>query len=287
LDRQDELKIGSDESQRINAIRLLGTLPIEKRKEFLTTILSECPSTSLQCKVIESWVPNQPDLQVIASKYLQANPVVDQSILKSLIRSDSGAKLVLDYAERKESHSSALPAWVWQALRAFPSEAIKKRAQELSPVSEVPWETVATTYREAWSKPGDADRGQAHFKKLCASCHRVMDIGLNIGPSLDSYRVRPNEAIALAVAEPSREMDPKYEQLQIRSKEGEIAAGILVSSTQEQVTLLTAQNLNISVKRDDIEEWKSSGKSLMPEGMLKELDPTALNDLIAFLRQIP
>lgn len=288
LDRQAELQVGTDESQRINAIRLLGTLPIEKRVEFLDKILSECPSMSLQCKVIESWVPNQPALEVIASKYLQgANPVVDQSILKSLIRSDSGAKLVLDYAEQKETSSPALPAWVWQSLRAFPSEAIKKRAQQLSPVSEVPWETVAGTYREAWSKPGDAERGQAHFKKLCASCHRVLDIGISIGPSLDSYRVRPNEAIALAVAEPSREMDPKYEQLQIRTNDGEIAAGILVSSTQEQVTLLTAQNQNISIKRNDIQEWKSSGKSLMPDGMLKELDPAALNDLIAFLRKVP
>ncbi|MFM8188643.1 MAG: c-type cytochrome, partial [Pirellula sp.] len=288
LDREAELQVGTDESQQINAIRLLGTLPIEKRVEFLDKILSECPSMSLQCKVIESWVPNQPALEVIASKYLQgANPVVDQSILKSLIRSDSGAKLVLDYAEQKETSSPALPAWVWQSLRAFPSEAIKKRAQQLSPVSEVPWETVAGTYREAWSKPGDADRGQAHFKKLCASCHRVLDIGITIGPSLDSYRVRPNEAIALAVAEPSREMDPKYEQLQIRTNDGEIAAGILVSSTQEQVTLLTAQNQNISIKRNDIQEWKSSGKSLMPDGMLKELDPAALNDLIAFLRKVP
>jgi putative heme-binding domain-containing protein len=114
-----------------------------------------------------------------------------------------------------------------------------------------------------------------------------LDIGITIGPSLDSYRVRPNEAIALAVAEPSREMDPKYEQLQIRTSDGEIAAGILVSSTQEQVTLLTAQNQNISIKRNDIQEWKSSGKSLMPDGMLKELDPAALNDLIAFLRKVP
>jgi putative heme-binding domain-containing protein len=212
---------------------------------------------------------------------------MDQAILKSLIRSQSGAKLVLDFAEQKESSTSALPAWVWQALRASPSDVIRKRAQSLSPVSEVPWETVASTYRAAWEKPGDADRGEAHFRKLCASCHRVMGIGIGIGPSLDSYRVRPNEAIAMAVAEPSREMDPKYEQLQIRTIEGDVAAGILVSSSQEQITLMTAQNQSLSIRRDQIDQWKSSGKSLMPDGMLKELDPEALNDLIAFLRRVP
>jgi putative heme-binding domain-containing protein len=82
-------------------------------------------------------------------------------------------------------------------------------------------------------------------------------------------------------------MDPKYEQQQIRTKDGEVAAGILVSSTAEQIAILTAQNQNVSISKSDVEEWKSSGKSLMPDGMLKELDPKALNDLIAFLRLVP
>ena len=287
-DKQLQMHLGSDDSQRLNAIRLLSTLPIEQREELFTKLLSDCPSISLKCQVIESWVPGQPTFQHLAIQHLKGtSPLMDQAILKSLIRSQSGAKLVLDFAEQKESSTSALPAWVWQALRASPSDVIRKRAQSLSPVSEVPWETVASTYRAAWEKPGDADRGEAHFRKLCASCHRVMGIGIGIGPSLDSYRVRPNEAIAMAVAEPSREMDPKYEQLQIRTIEGDVAAGILVSSSQEQITLMTAQNQSLSIRRDQIDQWKSSGKSLMPDGMLKELDPEALNDLIAFLRRVP
>ncbi|MFM7929298.1 MAG: hypothetical protein ACKO9Q_16450, partial [Pirellula sp.] len=287
-DRQAEAELGQSETQRTNAIRLLGTLPIPQRQEIFTRILSDCPSTSIQSSVIESWVPSQPLFQKLAAQYLDGtNPLIEQSILKALIRNESGAKLLLEGIEQKGQSTASIPAWVWQALRAFPNEAIKTRAQKLSPVSEVPWESVAQRYREAWDKPGDSRLGEAHFRKLCASCHRAMDIGISIGPSLDSYRVRPNEAIALAVAEPSREMDPKYEQQQIRTKDGEVAAGILVSSSAEQIAILTAQNQNVSISKSDVEEWKSSGKSLMPDGMLKELDPKALNDLIAFLRLVP
>ncbi|MFM8213212.1 MAG: hypothetical protein ACKN82_01015, partial [Pirellula sp.] len=287
-DRQAEAELGQSETQRTNAIRLLGTLPIPQRQEIFTRILSDCPSTSIQSSVIESWVPSQPLFQKLAAQYLDGtNPLIEQSILKALIRNESGAKLLLERIEQKGQSTASIPAWVWQALRAFPNEAIKTRAQKLSPVSEVPWESVAQRYREAWDKPGDSRLGEAHFRKLCASCHRAMDIGIAIGPSLDSYRVRPNEAIALAVAEPSREMDPKYEQQQIRTKDGEVAAGILVSSSAEQIAILTAQNQNFSISKSDVEEWKSSGKSLMPDGMLKELDPKALNDLIAFLRLVP
>jgi putative heme-binding domain-containing protein len=146
---------------------------------------------------------------------------------------------------------------------------------------------VASKYRDAWDKPGDAKQGQEHFRKLCASCHQVMDIGIPLGPSLDSYRVRPNEAIGLAIAEPSREMDPKYEQQLIRTTDGEVASGILIRSSQDQITIQTAQNQSVSIRRSEIQEWKSSGRSLMPDGLLKELDATGLNDLIAFLRLVP
>ena len=63
--------------------------------------------------------------------------------------------------------------------------------------------------------------------------------------------------------------------------------GILLSATSEAVTLHTAQNQILSVPRKDIETWKAGGKSLMPDGLLKELDPTAMTDLIAFLRRVP
>jgi putative heme-binding domain-containing protein len=291
-DRQAEADLGQTDSERSSAIRLLGTLPIAERQEMFVRVLSQCASTSIQCEVIEAWVPGQAVLQQIAAKYLDgSNPLIEQSIFKALIRNEQGAKLLLDRLEESGSGDSvelsSMPAWVWQALRAFPTEGIKNRAQRLSPVSEVPWESVASKYRDAWDKPGDAKEGQEHFRKLCASCHRVMDIGIPIGPSLDSYRVRPNEAIGLAIAEPSREMDPKYEQQLIRTTEGEVATGILIRSSQDQITIQTAQNQSVSIRRSEIQEWKSSGKSLMPDGLLKELDATGLNDLIAFLRLVP
>jgi putative heme-binding domain-containing protein len=82
-------------------------------------------------------------------------------------------------------------------------------------------------------------------------------------------------------------MDPKYEQQQIATHDGEVHVGILQASSSERITLLTAQNQVVSVSRSDIENWKSSGKSLMPDGLLKEIDPIAMADLIAFLRKIP
>ena len=277
-----------NENSRLGIIRILNTLSTEDRIElFKTLIASQLPS-EVQRDWIEAWVPSLPQLQNLAVVHLEvASPVISQAIIKSLVRNESGATRLLDWVESPENTPTALPPWAWQTLRAFPAESIRNAATRIAPIADVQWESVAPDYRKAWAQVGNEQNGEMHFRKLCQSCHRVGDVGIAIGPSLDSYRVRPNEAIGLAIAEPSREMDPKYEQQQIATQDGEVHVGILQASSSERISLLTAQNQVVSVSRNDIETWKSSGKSLMPDGLLKELDPIAMADLIAFLRKIP
>lgn len=273
---------------RLAAIRILGLLPEPQRVEMFRRLITSPIPITIQRDWIEAWVPNMPVLQEIAIAELnKVSPVAAQAIIKSLIRNESGAQRLLQWVEQPENSPVSIPAWAWQTLRAFPSETVKSAAQRIAPNSEILWESVATDYRKAWARAGNAEQGEQHFRKLCASCHRVGDVGIAIGPSLDSYRVRPNESIGLAIAEPSREMDPKYEQQQIATVDGEVVVGVLLSATSEAVTLHTAQNQILSVPRKEIETWKASGKSLMPDGLLKEIDPNAMTDLIAFLRRIP
>jgi putative heme-binding domain-containing protein len=277
-----------DEDSRIGVIRILSTLSPEDRIELFKKLLHTQLPSEVQRDWIEAWVPTLPQLQNLAVVHLEvASPVISQAIIKSLVRNESGATRLLDWVESPENTPAALPSWAWQTLRAFPTESIRNAASRIAPMAEVQWESIAPDYRKAWAQVGNAQIGETHFRKLCQSCHRVGDIGIAIGPSLDSYRVRPNEAIGLAIAEPSREMDPKYEQQQIATHDGEVHVGILQASSSERITLLTAQNQVVSVSRSDIENWKSSGKSLMPDGLLKEIDPIAMADLIAFLRKIP
>jgi putative membrane-bound dehydrogenase-like protein len=276
------------ENSRIGVIRILSALPPEDRIELFKTLLDSQLPHDVQRDWIEAWVPSLPQLQNLAVVHLEvATPVISQAIIKSLVRNESGATRLLDWVESPENTPSTLPSWAWQTLRAFPAESIRNTASRIAPMADVQWESVAPDYRKAWTQVGNAQSGELHFRKLCQACHRVGDVGIAIGPSLDSYRVRPNEAIGLAIAEPSREMDPKYEQQQIATHDGEVHVGILQASSSERVTLLTAQNQVVSVFRNDIETWKASGKSLMPDGLLKELDPIAMADLIAFLRKIP
>jgi putative heme-binding domain-containing protein len=258
------------------------------RRDLLDTLLHSDPRNPLRSVAVDAWVGSDPQMQrLLIDGISEWEPVLRSQALIVLLRHESGARGLLEWMERGAGTAGDLPPWVWQALRNSANEEVRRRASNWETKAEMRWEDVAAAYRESWRHSGDSQRGLEHFRKWCASCHRVGEVGIAIGPSLDSYRVRPNEAIALAIAEPSREMDPKYEQQQIVTQEGRVITGLLLQNASDRLQLLTAQNEQVSLERNEIAAWKASGRSMMPDGLLKELDPAALNDLIAFLRKLP
>ncbi|MFN7730438.1 MAG: PVC-type heme-binding CxxCH protein [Pirellula sp.] len=279
---------GKSRSNLPDLVAWLRATSPDARRSLLDALLHSDPSNPLRVAAVDAWVGSDPQMQrLIIDGLSDWEPMLRSQALIVLLRHESGARGLLDWMENGTRTAGDLPPWVWQALRNSPNEDVRRRAGKWETKAEMRWEDVAATYREAWRHPGDSQRGLEHFRKWCASCHRVGDVGIAIGPSLDSYRVRPNEAIALAIAEPSREMDPKYEQQQIVTQEGRVVTGLLLQNVRGRLQLLTAQNEQVSLERDEIADWKASGRSMMPDGLLKELDPTALNDLIAFLRKLP
>jgi putative heme-binding domain-containing protein len=61
---------------------------------------------------------------------------------------------------------------------------------------------------------------------------------------------------------------------------------LIAAETANSVTLRRQENQQDTVLRDDIETLRSSGLSIMPEGLEKNLDRQAVADLIAYLLSI-
>jgi hypothetical protein len=59
--------------------------------------------------------------------------------------------------------------------------------------------------------------------------------------------------------------------------------GIITSETANSVTLTAASDLKKTLLRSELKELKSTGKSLMPEGLENTLAPQGLADLLAYL----
>ena len=146
---------------------------------------------------------------------------------------------------------------------------------------------VLAAYDDCLSLSSDAERGRAVFRANCASCHRVEGVGHEIGPNLASMKSRGAEAILVNVLDPNREVNPLYVNYVCATEDGRTMTGMLAAETATSVTLRRAEGAEDTVLRSDIEELRSLGQSVMPEGLEKQVAPQAMADLITYLMSAP
>ena len=73
-------------------------------------------------------------------------------------------------------------------------------------------------------------------------------------------------------------MNPYYTAYTVISGDGRIFNGLMTAETTDAVVLRQAESKEQIIARADIEEIRASGKSLMPEGVEKEIDVVFLSE---------
>jgi putative heme-binding domain-containing protein len=141
--------------------------------------------------------------------------------------------------------------------------------------------------RSILSLKGDPARGEKLFWSQavnCGSCHKVGDRGTAIGPDLTAIgKQRPREDLLESILEPSRRIEPKYAAYVVHTKDGKTFTGLLVKRDDKGVVLRDAQNKEIVLAADKVEELRPSPKSLMPDGQLAGLTAQEAADLLDYL----
>ncbi len=83
--------------------------------------------------------------------------------------------------------------------------------------------------------------------------------------------------------DPNREVNPQYVNYVLITDDGRSMTGMVAAETANSVTLRRAEDITDTVPRGEIEVLRSSGLSIMPEGLEKQIDPAAMADLLAYL----
>jgi len=171
-----------------------------------------------------------------------------------------------------------------QRLLTHPNEEIRRRAEQLlaggNPSSRrelvAAWQSVVTT-------PGESKRGKEAFGKRCSPCHQMDGAGFQVGPDLAALTNKSAQSLLVAVLDPNRDVDGRYVSYVAALADGRTLSGLLVSETGNSLTLREQGGKDHVLLREDVEELKATGKSVMPEGLEKDLQPQELADLIAYL----
>lgn len=148
-------------------------------------------------------------------------------------------------------------------------------------------EEVIKAYQAALTLKGNAALGKVHFQKICAACHRLENMGHEIGPNLAAFKSRGAEAFLINVLDPNREVNPQFINYIATLDDGRTLNGMIANESAASITLKRGENAADTIQRSEIEELRSTRQSIMPEGLEKQLDPQALADLIQYLLSVP
>src|SRR5207253_1496370 len=88
--------------------------------------------------------------------------------------------------------------------------AIRERASKLFDKVAGDRAKVYEDYKEVARWKAQPANGQAVFKRVCSSCHRLDRDGFAVGPDLFSIRNQPKEAILLHILVPDHEITPGF-----------------------------------------------------------------------------
>ena len=139
-------------------------------------------------------------------------------------------------------------------------------------------------YQAALTTKGDALRGKAIFQKNCATCHRVGDVGVDVGADIADTRAKTPELLMTNILNPNQAIDSNYINYVVLTKSGKVLTGIIAAETASSITLKRAENQTEIVLRQEIDELESTGQSLMPEGLEKNITIPEMADLLSFLK---
>ncbi len=225
--------------------------------------------------------------EILIAAWTKLSPQVKEPALEVLFARPERIDAVLDAVEAKRFAAADIPAARVQLLTRSGSDARRSRAHTLlgSQMLGRRAEVVAA-YRDALQLSGDVTRGRALFQKNCNACHRTENKGTEIGPNLATIKSRGPETILTNVLDPSREVNPQFVNYMCVTDDGRTVTGLISAESATAVTFKRAEGQTDTVLRVNIEELSSTGLSIMPEGLEKQLDKQALADVIAYLMQV-
>jgi putative membrane-bound dehydrogenase-like protein len=274
---------------RVEALRLLCREPdlVQEDRAILVRLLAPQEQEPLQlaaAAVLGRADPQAPPS--LLQPWKGYTPALRAHVLDILLARADGPAAVLTALEKKNLLPQEIPLTAHRRLAEHPSREVRTRAAKLLTDRVDPHrDKIVIAYQAALRLPGDAGRGQALFARHCASCHRLGDVGKPVGPDLQIVRDKAPEWFLPALLDPSRAVEGRYVNYVAVLKDGRVFTGVLTEARDNQLTLVGPTGQAQVVQRSNLDEFYSTAKSAMPDGLEKELNHQAVADVIAFLRR--
>jgi len=121
----------------------------------------------------------------------------------------------------------------------------------------------------------------------CVVCHRYGDDGGSTGPDLTQAAGRFQlRDLVEAIVEPSKVVSDQYRASVVRTADGRVVTGRIVGESSEKLMVVTDpedSTKTVEIMRADVDDVVAAATSLMPRGLLDQLNEAEVLDLLAYV----
>lgn len=272
------------------ALRLVALGPLAKVTAAIAKLLTpETPST-LQLAAVQALSRRrEPEVvNLLLDYWPSASPALRREMQEAFFARTDRLPLLLHAIETGKLSVNQLDSARREQLSSNPNEQIRERTKKvMASAGTSGRKEVIEALRHVLEQPGDPARGKAVFKKNCATCHRLENEGFQVGADLlAALKTKTKDTLLIDILDPNREVDARYVNYLVLTKNGQTFSGVIASETASSLVLRRAELATDTILRADIDQIRSTAKSLMPEELEKQLTPAELADVIAYLLDV-
>lgn len=276
-----------EETAMIAALRLVSASGITSESviERLTELIAPNQPVGIQQTALAALLRAGTSEHVFES-WRTLSPDRRNQALDLLIRREESLQQLLTQLENGVLTAVDLGAIYRDQLLNHPNADVQKRAKRILGASQsTDRQTLVTAWQDKLAEvTGDATHGEAVFKKRCATCHQLKQIGNQVGADLSSLRDRSTTALVAAILNPNKAVESRFLSYTAVLTDGRTISGMLKSETGTSVTLVGTDGKPQELLRSDLDDLLASNRSFMPEGLEKDLTPQDLADVILFVQ---
>ena len=287
LNRIQDVAVDSQRSvdDRAAAIKLLAHRPFDEAVVAFRQLLSSGEAVRIQLACLDAMGASRRSGEIVMERWPTLGPTVRGPALTLLLRRTDTSTQALEAMAAGAINPAVIGLDQRVRLLKHGDEKLRTLATQLFGGAVSPnRREVAQQYVPALSLEGSVLAGAKVFAKSCAKCHKLDGQGHEVGPDISDVRNRSHEALLYDILDPNRKLEPRYTDYSVLTEDGRVLNGLMVSETAAAVILRQAEGKQEVIARNQIDEIRASGKSLMPEGVEKEVNVQQMADLLKFLK---
>jgi putative membrane-bound dehydrogenase-like protein len=284
---KDAVRHDLSEPARRRAINLLRHAPTEVALDPLLELAAKESLASMRSRAIDTLAAHS-DPRIgpaLLRDFPSETPEMRRRILDVLLASTEGADLLLNEIASGRIAPTEIDLVRAQRLLEHSDSEVRSKSQSLLGAPRPGRDELVLSYRPALELEGVPGRGRQIFVKRCATCHKIGDLGVDVGPQIEDSRTKTRDQLFIDILDPNRAMDARYLNYSAVTRSGEVYAGIVTAETSASITLRQPEAKTVTLLRTQLLEFSTSGQSLMPEGLEQDLSHQDLADLLTYIKK--